>query len=254
MIKIKAIVLCAGYATRLYPLTENQPKPLLNVGDKPIVEHIVDKISNLAEVDEIFVVTNHKFYPTFQSWLRNCNYKKKITVIDDGTLKNEDRLGAVGDLGFVIKEEDLDEDVLMIAGDNLFGFSLRKFYEFFQEKESSVLAFCDLKEKEKVANRLGVGILDEENKVTNFEEKPAQPSSTLAATCCYIFSKVDIKKIRDYVEKSEKWDNPGDLAKWLADRSNLHGFVFNEHWFDIGSFEGLEEASQYYEEKRKTDE
>jgi len=254
VIKIKAVVLCAGYATRLYPLTENQPKPLLNVGDKPIVEHIVDKISNLAEVDEIFVVTNHKFYSPFRNWLRSCNYNKKITVIDDGTLKNDDRLGAIGDLGFVIKEEDLNEDVLMIAGDNLFGFSLREFLSFFNEKESSVLAFCDLKKKEKVANRLGVGILDEENKVTNFEEKPAHPSSTLAATCCYIFSKTDIKKIREYVEKSERWDNPGDLAKWLADRSNLHGFVFSEHWFDIGSFEGLEEASQYYEEKRKTDE
>ena len=254
MIKIKAIVLCAGYATRLYPLTENQPKPLLNVGDKPIVEHIVDKISKIDEVDEIFVVTNHKFYPSFQTWLRERNYNKKINVINDGTLKNDDRLGAVGDLGFVIKEEDVQDDVLMIAGDNLFGFSLREFLKYFQEKESSVLAFCDLKDKEKVANRLGVGILNEELKVTNFEEKPAHPQSTLAATCCYIFSKKDIKKIREYVQTNEKWDDPGDLAKWLAERSILHGFVFEEHWFDIGSFEGLEEASKYYGEKEKTEE
>ena len=249
MIKIKAIVLCAGYATRLYPLTENQPKPLLCVGDKPIVEHIVDKISKIEEIDEIFVVTNHKFHPMFQNWLRNCNYKKKIKIINDGTLKNEDRLGAVGDLGFVIKEESLNEDVLMIAGDNLFGFSLREFLKYFKEKDSSVLAFCDLKQKEKVANRLGVGILNEDHQVINFEEKPAHPQSTLAATCCYIFSQKDIRKISEYIQKNEKWDNPGDLAKWLADRSNLHGFVFTEHWFDIGSFEGLEEASKYFEEK-----
>ena len=251
MIKIKAIVLAAGYATRLFPLTENQPKPLLNVGDKPIVEHIIDKINNIEEVTEILVVTNHKFYPMFQTWLRNYPANKKVRVINDGTLKNDDRLGAVGDLGYVIKEEGLDEDVLMIAGDNLFGFSLRKFLEFFKEKGNrTVLAFCDLKDKEKVANKFGVGMLDEELKVTGFEEKPSNPQSTLAATCCYIFSQKDIKTIVTYVEKNEKWDNPGDLAKWLAKRSPIFGFVFTQDWFDIGSFEGLEEANKFYEKSK----
>ncbi len=135
---------------------------------------------------------------------------------------------------------------MLIAGDNLFGFCLGGFLDFFKEKGSSVLAFCDLKEKSKVANRFGVGSLDEGNKTIDFEEKPAEPRSTLAATCCYVFSKNDIKKVADYVRESEKWDNPGDFAKWLMKRSSIHGFVFKEHWFDIGSFEGLEEANGFY--------
>lgn len=243
--------MAAGYATRLYPLTENQPKCLLNVGDKPIVEHIIDKLQELKEVKEIFLVTNHKFYPMFKEWSEEYDSKKKLTIINDGTLRNEDRLGAIGDLNFVIKEEELQEDILLIAGDNLFGFSLRKFLDFFKEKKGSVLAFCDLKKKEKVAGRFGVGILDKERKVTDFEEKPVAPKSTLAATCCYIFAREDLKKISDYMEKSERWDNPGDLAKWLKERSSFYGFVFKEYWFDIGSFEGLEEANEFYSRLKK---
>lgn len=251
MIKIKAIVLCAGYAIRLYPLTENQPKPLLNVGDKPIVEHIVDKIQKVKEIDEIFVVTNHKFYPMFKGWLREYKTNKRIKIVNDGTLKNDDRLGAIGDLNFVIKEENIKDDILLIAGDNLFGFSLREFLKFYKEKRNSILAFYDLKKKSKVANRFGVGILGEDNLVTNFEEKPAHPRSTLAATCCYIFSRNDIKKIPEYVRGSRRWDNPGDFAKWLIKRSQVHGFVFEEYWFDIGSFEGLEEANKFYEQLKE---
>ncbi len=247
---MKAVVLAAGYATRLYPLTENQPKPLLNVGDKPIVEWIVDKIEKVRRVDEIFIVTNHKFYPMFKEWLRGYKTNKKIKIVNDGTLKSDDRLGGIGDLNYVIKEERVEDNVLMIAGDNLFGFSLREFLDYFKEKKSTVLAFKDLKEKEKVANRFGVGVLDEDHKLVNFEEKPKYPSSALAATCCYIFTKKDIKKVAEYAEKSERWDDPGDMIKWLIERSVVHGFVFEEPWFDIGSFEGLEKAGKFYEKKQ----
>jgi len=249
VIQIKAVLLCAGYATRLYPLTKNKPKPLLDVGNKPIVEHIVDKIQEIEEIDKIFVVTNDKFYPMLRAWSMGHKAKNKIKVINDGTFKNDDRLGAIGDLNFVIQDEGFKDDVLMIAGDNLFGFDLNKFLDYFKEKRSSVLAFHDLKDKEKVANKFGVGILDEEMSVIDFEEKPAEPRSTLAATCCYIFSKSDVEKVFDYMGASEKWDNPGDFARWLTKRSKLHGFVFDEHWFDIGSFEGLEEANKFYKER-----
>lgn len=250
VIKIKAIILAAGYAARLYPLTENQPKPLLNIGDKPIVDYILDKVQAIKEINEIFVVTNHKFYPMFKTWLAGYPAKKEIKVIDDGTLRNDDRLGSVGDLNFVIKEETIKEDVLLIAGDNLFGFNLNNFLAFFKKKKSSVLAFCDLKKKEKVADKFGVGILDDDQKVINFEEKPPSPRSTLAATCCYLFHKKDFKKISEYMEKSRKWDNLGDFTRWLIERSLVHGFVFTEHWFDIGSFEGLEAANKFYENKQ----
>jgi glucose-1-phosphate thymidylyltransferase len=243
---MKAIVLAAGYATRLHPLTENQPKPLLDVGGKPIIERIVDKIQEIEEVDKIFVVTNDKFHPMLRAWAMEHQAKKKIKVINDGTFKNDDRLGAVGDLNFVVQEEGIDDDILMIAGDNLFGFDLTNFLSFFKEKRSSVLAFCDLKDKEKISNKFGVGILSEEKKIIDFEEKPAEPRSTLAATCCYVFSKKDVKEVANFVRVSRKWDNPGDFAKWLAKRNDFHGFVFDEHWFDIGSFEGLEEANKFY--------
>ena len=221
-------------------------KPLLNVGDKPIVEHILDKINQIGAVDEIFIVTNHKFYPMFKRWVEEYAAKKKIKIVNDGTLSNEDRLGAIGDLNYVLKDENIDDDVLMIAGDNLFGFDPNKFLDFFQEKKKSILAFYDMKDKEKVANKFGVGLLDEGKRVTEFEEKPEEPRSTLAATCCYIYVKEDVQKVGDFVRTSDKYDNPGDFVKWLRERSGLYGFVFEEHWFDIGSFEGLEEANKFY--------
>lgn len=246
-----AIILAAGYATRLYPLTENQPKPLLNIGDKPLVEHLTDKIQKIEEIKKIFIVTNHKFYPHFETWLRNYPCKKKIKIINDGTLRNEDRLGAIGDLFFVLKEENIKEDVLMIAGDNLFGFSLKRFISFFEKKNQTALAFCDLKEKNKVANKFGVGLLDKEKKVINFEEKPSSPKSTLAATCCYLISKKDLNKIAEYIQENRSQDNPGDFIKWLIKRQSVYGFIFSGYWFDIGSFEGLEEASSFYERRLK---
>lgn len=246
MIKIRAVVLAAGYATRLYPLTKHRPKPLLDVGGKPIVEHIMDKIQEIEGINKIYVVTNDRFYPMFNAWLGGYKTEKKIKIINDGTFKNDDRLGAIGDLNFVIQDEKIKDDILLIAGDNLFGFNLKEFLNFFEEKKSSILAFCDLKKKNKVANKFGVGILDEEKKITDFEEKPAEPRSTLAATCCYVFSKEDVEKVSEHIRVSKKWDNPGDFAKWLIKRNGIHGFVFKEHWFDIGSFEGLEEANEFY--------
>jgi glucose-1-phosphate thymidylyltransferase len=245
---MKAVVLAAGYATRLYPLTKNQAKPLLTVGKKTIVEHIIDKLSHVDSISEIFIVTNDRFYNNFQSWLDSYSQDKKIKIVNDGTFSNDDRLGAIGDLNFVVQDNNIKEDILMIAGDNLFGFSIRKFVEFFNKKGKSVLAFCDLKEEEKVANKFGVGILDENHRVKFFEEKPSQPKSTFAATCCYIYNNSDLNLIPEYIKVSHKNDNPGDFAKWLIDRSELHGFVFDEHWFDIGSFEGLEGANKFYEQ------
>jgi len=249
VIKIKAIILAAGYATRLHPLTENQPKSLLNVGDKPIIEHITDKVQRMEEIDQILIITNDKFHLMFKSWLKDYQSRIPIKIINDGTFNNEDRLGAIGDLNFTILEESITDDILLIAGDNLFGFSLRDFHNYFKQKDRSIIAFHDLKEKEKVANKFGVGIMDQNKKIINFEEKPSNPSSTLAATCCYIISKKDVKQIPQYIKESERWDNPGDFADWLKERSNVYGYVFEEHWFDIGSFEGLEKANKFYETK-----
>ena len=242
---MKAVILAAGYATRLHPLSENQPKPLLPVAGKPIVEYILEKIQELPEISEVLVVTNHRFYDHFRVWLNHYSSAKKITLIDDGTLNNDDRLGAVGDLHFAMKEKEIDEDVMVIAGDNLFGFSLQEFLKFFKTKKKSILALYDLKDMEKVRKRYGVGVM-EGSKLVHFEEKPVKPKSSLAATACYIFSQDDLKLVEKSIEQGNA-DNPGDLVRWLVQHSEVHGFIFDEHWFDVGSLESLQAAEELYQ-------
>jgi len=244
---MKALILAAGYATRLYPLTENIPKSLIKVGDKTIVEHILNKIEKIDIIDEIFLVTNNKFHQNFMGWFNNYKSNKKIKIINDKTLNNEDRLGAVGDINFVLKKENINDNLLVIAGDNLFGFSLITFLDFHKEKKSSVVAFHDLKDLMKVKGKYGVGIL-EGSRVVDFEEKPLVPRSSLASTACYLFSKRDLSLVSNLMNE-ERADNPGDLIKYLTRKSEVHGFVFDEHWFDVGSFESLDIARRSYERK-----
>ncbi|MEK6969034.1 MAG: nucleotidyltransferase family protein [Nanoarchaeota archaeon] len=242
---MKALILAAGYATRLYPLTENQPKPLLNVGGKPIIDHILQKINAIKEIDVIYVVTNNRFYPHFKTWAKTALSTKQIKIINDGTSSNEDRLGSIGDIYFTLQQEKITEDLLVIAGDNLFGFSLQKFIHFFQEKNlTSVVAFRDLGSIEKVRKRYGVGILNG-SRVIDFEEKPAEPKSSLAATACYIFSKSNLAQVQELVETGNA-DAPGNLVKHLAQKTEVHGFVFDDYWYDIGSFEALTEAEKQF--------
>jgi len=244
---MQALILAAGYATRLYPLTENQPKPLLRVGDKTIIENILYKLEAVDGLKKVYVVTNDKFYPAFVSWSKKVKTNLKLKILSDRTSSNEDRLGAVGDIHFVIEEEKIKDDLLVIAGDNLFGFSLLHFADFFRSKNASVVAFHDQKDREKVKGKYGVGIL-EGSKVVDFEEKPSQPKSSLASTACYFFKKSDLSHLHNLV-KTGKTDAPGNLIKYLADKSEVHGFIFDEHWFDVGSFESLEEAKKVYEAK-----
>ncbi len=242
---MKALVLAAGYATRLYPITEHTPKPLLKVGGKPIVEHILHKLKEVKEISAVFLVTNHRFYQSFRSWL--LQDWPEVQLINDGTLNNEDRLGAVGDLNFVLQEEEINDDLLVIAGDNLFGFSLKDLVKFFQDKRKSVVALHDLKEKEKVKKRYGVAQL-ESSKIIHFEEKPALPKSSLASTACYLFAKEDLPQVAKALQQG-KADNPGDLIQWLVKNSEVQGFVFTEHWFDVGTPESLAEAENFYRGK-----
>ncbi len=237
-------MLAAGYATRLYPLTENTPKPLLKVGEKTIINHILTKLETIKDIKEAYVVTNDKFYSIFAEWSKTAKFPFKLKILNDGTTSNEDRLGAVGDIHFVIEQEKIRDDLLVIAGDNLFGFSLADFIDFFKEKKSSVVAFHDLKDKDKVKGKYGVGIL-EGSRVVDFEEKPLAPKSSLASTACYFFKKSDLSHIHNLL-KAGKADAPGNLIKYLAENSEVHAFVFDEHWFDVGSFESLEEAQKVY--------
>src|SRR3989338_663342 len=239
---MKALILAAGYATRLYPLTENQAKPLLKVGNKTIIEHILEKIKKVDTISQISIITNHRFYPQFVQWGKNYSSPQPIHIIDDGTCTNQDRLGAVGDLHFFLRQEGLDDDLLVIAGDNLFGFSLQEFISFYEKNKKSVVAFHDLKDKNKEKSRYGAGILHG-TQVVDFEEKPLDPRSSLASTACYIFTSQDLHLVEQSIQQGQA-DNTGDLIKYLVCHSTLHGFIFDHYWFDVGSVESLRDAEE----------
>lgn len=251
---MKCLILAAGYATRLYPLTKDQPKPLLKVAGKPIIEYILEKVQALKEVTDIYIVTNARFHHHFHTWLdmyssinTNCT-PPHITLINDGTLSNEDRLGAVGDIHFVLQQQKVNEDLLVIAGDNLFGFSLREFLSFHKKNgQKSLVAIHDLGDPEKVKGRYGVVLLNK-SRIINFEEKPQVPKSSIAATACYLFNAKDLQFVGQALRQG-KADNPGDFIKYLVATSEVHGFVFDEHCFDVGTPESLQEAEELYAEK-----
>ncbi|HLC81520.1 MAG TPA: nucleotidyltransferase family protein [Candidatus Nanoarchaeia archaeon] len=241
---MKAIILAAGYATRLYPLTEHKAKPLLEIGGKPIIDYIFDRIRPIDEIEDVFVVTNELFYLDFLAW----SYSKqdsRLKVINDGTRMDQERLGSIGDIYHVIVQEKIsEEDLLVIAGDNLFGFNLKDYVAFFKKKKSSLVALYDLKYLDKVKGKFGVAVLLED-KVIDFQEKPLEPKSALTSTACYIFHKKDVDHIRELIEQGTT-DPLGLILQKLVKESELNGFVFTEPWFDIGSLESLEEARKYY--------
>jgi len=248
---MKAVVLAGGYAKRLLPLTKNKPKPLLKVSNKAIIEYVLKEIETIDEIDEIFVSTNAKFEDNFKKWFKEYRSDKKIKLIVEPTMAEGEKLGAIGGIGFLIGNVGLDEDVLIIGGDNIFEFKLRAFVDFFKEKENSALALYDIKDKEKVKGRYGIGVLDENRKMIDFQEKPAKPQSSLVSTACYLFTKKDLGLIKKYLEQGNNPDAMGFFITWLHKKEKVFGFVFEDSWFDIGSFEALEEARNYFSTRFK---
>jgi len=245
---MKAIVLAAGYATRLYPLTKDTPKPLLKVAKRPILEHILLKLDKVDAVDEVFIVTNDRFYKNFLEWKKNYNPNKKIEILNDGTKSNKDRLGAIGDIDFAIKKKNIDDNAMVIGGDNLFEFSLVQLAKFFREKEKSVIALVDVKDME-LAKKYGIAGIDAKQRIVAFWEKPEKPESTLASTACYIFSKEDIEELEKCIKSNKQPDNLGDFIKYLSERRHVYGMVFTERWFDIGDHQQLKEADVAWSKK-----
>lgn len=230
---MKAIILAAGYATRLYPLTLNTPKPLLSVKGKPIINYTIDKLNACREINEIFVVTNNKFHHNFVAWQKTLHSPKIITIINDGTFENGERLGAVGDMQFVIKTQNIADDILVIAGDNLFSFELSELISYFNTKKTIIVGVFDTQDKKRIAKLLGCLELDNDNRVIGFEEKPEHPKTTLASTGCYIFPKSSFHLI-DEALKIQHPDRHGDLLVYLMQKLPLHAFTFQGYWYDIG--------------------
>ncbi|MBS3105462.1 nucleotidyltransferase family protein [Candidatus Woesearchaeota archaeon] len=242
-----AIILAAGYATRLYPLTENTPKPLLNVAGKPIIEHIIKKLSKIDSINKIYIVTNDKFEQHFKKWINNFNAENPIEIINDGTKSNEDRLGALGDIHHTITKKNLDNDIIVVAGDNLFEMPLEDAANFFKKKKSNVIVLYDVKDI-KLAKHYGIVDIDN-GIIVNFEEKPVAPKSTLASTGIYLFPKKTIPLIKKYIEQGNNPDKTGNFIEWLHKREQVHSFVTDKKWYDIGSIEQLEKANRYYKQK-----
>lgn len=242
-----AIILAAGYATRLYPLTENTPKPLLNVAGRPMIEHILKKLEQIEAVNKIYIVTNDKFERHFREWLGNYSVEKPIEIVNDGTKSNEDRLGAFGDVHYLVSAKELDNDLIIIAGDNLFELSLIDAFNFFKKRKSNVIVLHDVKDFE-LARHYGIVEVDNDI-VVNFEEKPASPKSTLASTVIYLFPKKTISLIKKYAAQGNNLDKAGNFIEWLHKRDKVFAYITDKKWYDIGSIEQLEKADRHYRQK-----
>lgn len=249
---MKCIVLAAGYGTRLHPLTFNIPKPLIKVNNKPVIEYIFDKISEI-EVDEVIIITNGVFYKNFTEWydefIQTKKFSKTIKIISDNTVSNETRLGAVGDILFTLDTLKIDEDILVIAGDNLFEFSLVDYLDVYKRHKSSVIAVYNMNNLYSVKN-FGVVSIDNRNRLLSFVEKPSTPKSSLIATGCYFFPKKTLPLFRDYRNLGNAVDRSGDFITWLYRQQPVYCYVSEDKWFDIGTHESLKEAEKYYKEKK----
>jgi glucose-1-phosphate thymidylyltransferase len=244
---VKAIILAAGYATRLYPLTESVAKPLLPVGGRPMLDHLVDAIREVDAIDTIHVVTNHKFAQDFSEW---AAAHPDVSVHDDGTTSEDDRLGAIGDIAFVVDRADLNaEDLLVIAGDNLFDYSLADYVAWWDGKgDASAVVLYDVGDLELVKRYSSVDV-DSEDRLTDFTEKPEHPTSTLVATAAYIYHRAHVALLHTYLAESNAPDQPGRFLGWLVPRAPVYGYTANGDWRDIGDAEQLLEADNALRER-----
>ena len=246
---MKNIVIAAGYATRLGELTKNFPKPLLKIGNNTILGRMLDDIDAIPDIDEHIIITNHKFAHIFNEWKDQQSYTKPITIIDDGTETNDTRLGAVCDLLFAMDKLQIDDDLLVVAADNLLFFSFREFVDFAKAKGTSCIICHDQPSIDKL-QRTGVVVLDDNNKVLNMEEKPEQPKSHWAVPPFYIYKKHDLDLVRHSVENGCGKDAPGNLAHYMVEHTVMHAWPMagtgENLRFDIGSLDTYKEACEKY--------
>ena len=242
---MKNVVIAAGYATRLGELTRNFPKPLLQIGESTILGRMLDDIDKISEIDEHIIVTNHRFAPIFEEWASRQSYTKKLTIIDDGTSTNETRLGAVCDLLYVIEKLSLDDDLLVVAADNILMFSFQDFVDFAYERGTSCI-MCHEQPSIERLQRTGVVVLDENNRVLNMEEKPVVPKSHWAVPPFYIYLKKDMELVKSSVENGCGKDAPGNLAHYMVDRTEVHAWPMSAGRYDIGSLDSYEEAKKIF--------
>ncbi|MCR4902232.1 MAG: NTP transferase domain-containing protein [Butyrivibrio sp.] len=253
---MKCIVLAAGYATRLYPLTQNFPKPLLKVADKSILNWVLDTVGE--KITEIIVVSNHKFYEYFLNWSKEQNYNVPIVILDDGSTDNEHRLGAVKDIQFALgKSGEINDDdgYLIVAGDNVIDFKLSDFIDFAIDKGCSCITCHEENELAK-QQKTAIITIDETNKITSYEEKPLEPKGNFAVPPFYFYYGRDIKRIDEALSEGCSADAPGSYAAWLSHKTNMYAWKMVKpdgsegHRFDIGDIASYEKVQTEFGNKK----
>jgi len=242
---VKALVLAAGYATRLYPLTLDRPKALLEVGGRPMLDRVLERLAPLG-ADGTVVVTNSKFTPHFEAWARG---KDDVRIVDDGTTSNDDRLGAIGDIGFVLERLGVDEELVVVAGDNLFGSDVSGLVEHGRERDAPVVAVHDVGDLERMHEYNQIEV-DAEGRIVFFEEKPERARTTVSGVALYYYPRHALPLIQQYLREGNNPDQPGRLVEWLYPRTPFYTWLLPGEWYDIGSAETLAEADRIFSQSR----
>jgi glucose-1-phosphate thymidylyltransferase len=244
---MKALILAAGYATRLYPLTVNTPKPLLKLKNRPIIDYILDKVEQVGDVDQITVISNNKFSDQFDEWLtpKKAYSPSRYKLVNDGSNTVGERLGALGDIDLAIRESVIDDDLLVVGGDNLFDFNLNDFVRFSYENRPYHSMCLYLPGNHLDFTRYGIAQLSECSQILSFEEKPRLPKSNLIASCIYFIPKEKLRLIKAYLNAGNNNDTPGLYMRWLVEHDKVFGRICEGMWFDLGDFDSISEAVLY---------
>ena len=245
---MKAIILAAGYATRLYPLTIDRPKALLPINGKPIIDYIVKELNTIQEIDNIYVVTNSRFASHFTDWAKNAPSSVPVEIIDDGTTDDTNKKGAVGDIAFVIDKKRIADEMLVIAGDNFFTYALKDYVDFYRERDRDCVCVKEWQDKKELS-QFGVALLDEKGMVLDIEEKPAHPKSNTAVFATYLYKKDTVPLFREYLDSGNNPDAPGNFPAWLYQRKEVYAYTFQGECFDIGTPESYYAVCRMYEDK-----
>jgi len=245
---MKAIILAAGYATRMYPLTEDLPKALLRLGDKKVIDFIIEQINTLPDVNEIIVITNSKFIRKFEEWQDEIQASSAIPInlMDDGSISVEDKIGAIGDIYFALMLNNIDEDIVVIAGDNYMTYPLIDQYYFFKEKNADTICACRLDDMEKL-KQFAVAVLDDDGLVIDLVEKPENPQSDVAVFATYFYRADTLHLFDAYLMDDQPMDTPGSFPAWLYKRKDLYAYIMNGECYDIGTIREYDQVRKMLE-------
>lgn len=234
---MKAIILAAGYATRLYPLTIDTPKALLKIKGITILDYILEKVETIEEINEIIIVSNNKFYDSFKKWSENYKGKKQISILNDLSSSNETRLGAIGDINFAIKEKNIDDDIIVLASDNYFSFDLKEIYNYYKNRNSDIIIGSLAEQEILNQKKYAIADIDNYNQVIHLEEKPENPKTNIIIHAIYFYKKETLPLFNTYLEDGNNKDSPGNFPSWLYKKKPLYCYISEGTCFDIGTIE-----------------